>query len=48
MLQAVMIRESPSALFIADEIAAIRDYLAVPEEDANADGTEQAGTSASQ
>lgn len=48
MLQAVMIRESPSALFIADEIAAIRDYLAVPEEDADDDGTGQAGTSASQ
>ena len=48
MLQAVMIRESPSALFIADEIAAIRDYLAVPEEDADDDGTGQADTSASQ
>lgn len=48
MLQAVMIRRSPSALFIADEIAAIRDYLAVPEEDTDDDATEQAGTSASQ
>ena len=47
MLQAVMIRESPSALFIADEIAAIRDYLAVPEEDADDDGTGPADTSAS-
>ena len=45
MLQAVMIRESPPALFIADEIAAIRDYLAVPEAEADADGTEQASAS---
>lgn len=48
MLQAVMIRESPPALFIADEIAAIRDYLAIPEEDTDDDGTGQADTSASQ
>ena len=48
MLQAVMIRESPPALFIADEIAAIRDYLAIPEEGTDDDGTGQADTSASQ
>lgn len=42
MLQAVMIRESPPALFIADEIAAIRNYLALPEEDAATDITEDA------
>lgn len=48
MLQAVMIRESPPALFIADEIAAIRDYLAIPEEDTDDDGTGQADASASQ
>ncbi|WP_432647095.1 hypothetical protein [Mitsuokella sp.] len=40
MLQAVMIRESPSALFIADEIAAIRSYLALPEETADGDNTD--------
>lgn len=31
-LQAVMIRESPAGLFIADEIAAIRSYLSLPDE----------------
>lgn len=34
MLQAVMVRESPPALFIADEVAAIRENLALPEETA--------------
>ena len=45
MLQAVMIRESPSALFVADEIAAIRGYLALPEEttDDEEDGNAQKG-----
>lgn len=42
MLQAVMIRESPPALFIADEIAAIRNYLALPEENVAADIAEDA------
>ena len=42
MLQAVMIRESPPALFIADEIAAIRNYLALPEEDVATDIAEDA------
>lgn len=45
MLQAVMIRESPPALFIADEIAAIRDYLAVPEAETDAGSTEQPSAS---
>lgn len=40
MLQAVMIRESPPALFIADEIASIRNYLALPEEDAAEDSSD--------
>ena len=42
MLQAVMIRESPPALFITDEIAAIRNYLALPEEDVATDIAEDA------
>ena len=42
MLQAVMIRESPPALFIADEIATIRNYLALPEENVAADIAEDA------
>ena len=45
MLQAVMIRESPPALFIAAEIAAIRDYLAVPEAETDAGSTEQPSAS---
>lgn len=37
-LQAVMIRESPAGLFVADEIAAIRSYLSLPDEQ---DGAEK-------
>lgn len=42
MLQAVMIRESPPALFIADEIAAIRENLALPEETPDASAEDDA------
>lgn len=40
-LQAVMIRESPAGLFVADEIAAIRSYLALPDEQDGATHTQE-------
>ena len=36
-----MIRESPAGLFIADEIAAIRSYLSLPDEQDGATHTQE-------